>query len=185
MKGEKIKKLVFRMLNPDKDLFEFLPDTSGNYIIALKHSAKLPKVSIGPALCQYCYNGCCYDVIYTGISKKSLKNRDYKQHFAGNNSGKSTLRKSLGSLMGFKKIPRDKNNPFNGKTKFLEVDENKLSEWMKHNLLLFFREEKNVINIEEIEKELINSYNPPLNIKMNNNTINEDFRELLKELRKK
>lgn len=87
--------------------------------------------------------------------------------------------------MGFKKIPRDKNNPFNGKTKFLEVDENKLSEWMKHNLLLFFREEKNVINIEEIEKELINSYNPPLNIKMNNNTINEDFRELLKELRKK
>lgn len=67
----------------------------------------------------------------------------------------------------------------------MEVDENKLSEWMKHNLLLFFREEKNVINIEEIEKELINSYNPPLNIKMNNNTINEDFRELLKELRKK
>lgn len=63
MKGEKIKKLVFRMLNPDKGSLEFLPDSSGNYIIALKHSVKLPKVSIGPALSQYCYNGCCYDVI--------------------------------------------------------------------------------------------------------------------------
>lgn len=73
MKGEKIKKLVFRMLNPDKGSLEFLPDSSGNYIIALKHSAKLPKVSIDPALSQYCYNGCCYDVIYTGICKKVLK----------------------------------------------------------------------------------------------------------------
>ena len=57
------------------------------------------------------------------LVKKSLKKRDYKQHFAGNNSGGSTLRKSLGSLMGLKKIPRDKNNPFNGKTKFSETDE--------------------------------------------------------------
>lgn len=45
MKGEKIKKLVFRMLNPDKGSLEFLPDSSGNYIIALKHSVKLPKVN--------------------------------------------------------------------------------------------------------------------------------------------
>lgn len=184
MKDEKIKKLVFKLLDPEKNFLELLPDSPGNYIIALNHSATLPKVSISPVLNQYYYNGCYYDVIYTGISKKSLNKRDYKQHFAGNNSGGSTLRKSLGSLMGLKKIPRDKNNPFNGKTKFSETDENKLSEWMRHNLLLFFREEENVTSIEEIEKYLINFYNPPLNIKTNNNTINEDFRKLLKELRK-
>lgn len=44
--------------------------------------------------------------------------------------------------MGLKKIPRDKNNPFNGKTKFSETDENKLSEWMRHNLLLFLEKRK-------------------------------------------
>ena len=184
MKDEKIKKLVFKLLDPEKNFLELLPDSPGNYIIALNHFASLPKVSISPVLNQYYYNGCYYDVIYTGISKISLKKRDYKQHFAGNNSGRSTLRKSLGSLMGLKKIPRDKNNPLNGKTKFSEADENNLSEWMRHNLLLFFREEENVTSIEAIEKDLINFYNPPLNIKTNNNTINEDFRKLLKELRK-
>lgn len=184
MKDETIKNLVFKQLNPEKNLLESLPDSPGNYIVALKNSAKLPEVRINPVLSQYHYNGCYYDIIYTGISKISLRNRDYKQHFVGNNSGVSTLRKSLGSLMGFKKIPRDKNNPSNGKTKFSEVDEYNLSEWMKCNLLLFFRAETNVLNIEEIEKELINFYNPPLNIKTNKNTINEDFRKLLKELRK-
>ena len=44
-----------------------------------------------------------------GISTVSIRKRDYQQHFIGNNAGKSTLRKSLGSLMGFPKIPRDKN----------------------------------------------------------------------------
>lgn len=50
--------------------------------------------------------------------------------------------------------------------------------------VVVFREEENVTSIEAIEKDLINFYNPPLNIKTNNNTINEDFRKLLKELRK-
>ena len=73
MKDEKIKKLVFKLLDPEKNFLELLPDSPGNYIIALNHSATLPKVSISPVLNQYYYNGCYYDVIYTRISKKVLR----------------------------------------------------------------------------------------------------------------
>ena len=86
--------------------------------------------------------------------------------------------------MGFPKIPRDKNNPDNGKTKFNENDEERLSQWMRENLLLFYSvENREQEQIENLEKKLINDYNPPLNILGNNNPINKEYRALLKRLR--
>lgn len=86
--------------------------------------------------------------------------------------------------MGFSKIPRDKNNPDNGKTKFNESDEEILSQWMKENLLLFYNVELTTKEqIKNFEEKLINEYNPPLNILGNNNLINKEYRALLKNLR--
>jgi hypothetical protein len=34
-----------------------------------------------------------------------------------------------------------------------------------------------------IEKQLIDHFNPPLNLKGNSNSVNSDFRQLLKKLR--
>ena len=65
----------------------------------------------------------------------------------------------------------------NPKYKFEKSEENHLSEWMKNNLWLHYILHENV---EDLEKELIISLNPPLNIKYNSNKINEGFR---KELR--
>jgi len=172
----KVAELKFKVFNPLAK--ETLPDCPGNYIVVLRKGAKLPDVGITP-LCSL-YEG--YEIIYTGISSTSLRKRDYKQHFIGNNAGRSTLRKSLGCLMGFNKVPRDKNKD-NQKTKFGENDELNLSEWMKKNLLLFYLE-GNKCEVKELEKELINYYNPPLNIQDNKNKENEDYRNKLRELRK-
>lgn len=174
----------FKMFNPAEDSMEDLPDGPGNYIILLVPGSILPIKFQGIELeniSQIEYKGIIYDVIYTGISSKSLRERDYYQHFKGNNAGRSTLRKSLGSLMGLEKIPRDINNPGNGKTKFRDDDESKLSAWMCANLLLLY---KPSLKAAEKEKVLINRLNPPLNILGNNNVENRKFRDMLKKLRK-
>jgi hypothetical protein len=114
--------------DPKIDSEANIPKSSGNYILCLKKNTRLPTVSIKPVLINL--EG--LQVIYTGISRRSLRTRDFKQHFKGDNAGRSTLRKSLGVLFGYKQIPRD-NDPNTGKTKFGRADELKLSEWMCDN----------------------------------------------------
>lgn len=169
--------LKFELFDPMKDKEDKIPDKSGNYIVVLREKVELPVIDITPIYNMY--KG--YRVIYTGISSKNLRKRDYSQHFTGNNAGRSTLRKSLGSLMGLEKIPRDAKKPENGKTKFTDADEEKLSAWMKENLLLFFLCENEFATLEEF---LINELNPPLNIQGNKNEVNQDYRDKLRKLRK-
>lgn len=180
----------FKLFDPQIDAADKLPDSPGNYFLVLRTGCQLPQIGISPTFTQWEHEGKSYNIIYTGISSKSLKKRDYAQHFTGNNAGRSTLRKSLGSMMGFPKIPRDKKKPENGKTKFNDQDEEQLSQWMKHNLLLFYKacdaqKIKEVKKeIEKNEKKYIGEYNPPLNIQGNTNEINKDFRKALQILRK-
>lgn len=154
-----------------------IDDSSGNYILCLRKNSKLPTVSISPTLTKF--EG--LNVVYTGIAGGSLRTRDFRQHFKGNNAGRSTLRKSLGVLFGYKLIPRDK-DPNTGKTKFNPKDEQELTEWMLANLIMFFLP---TADFNSIEIKLINQFNPPLNIKDNHNNINADFRRLLSSLRAK
>lgn len=175
---------LFKMFDPTRDDNEALPDIPGNYLVVLRLSSELPKSILIPELQTFVYHSNEYKVIYTGISKKGIRSRDYKQHFTGN-AGKSTLRKSLGSLMEFPKIPRSKNKPEDGKTKFNDENEKKLSLWMKENLLLLYSTDKKTkAAIEEWEQELISDYNPPLNIQKNKNSVNKEYREMLQKLRK-
>lgn len=163
--------------DPKTDSETIIANSSGNYILCLKKKSKLPTVSIKPILTNF--EG--LKVIYTGIAGVSLRTRDFRQHFKGNNAGRSTLRKSLGVLFGYKQIPRD-SDPTTGKTKFGNADEIKLSEWMCDNLIMYFLPTS---DINSIEIELINHFNPPLNLKDNTNIINFDFRRLLLSLRAK
>ena len=168
----------FKMFDPTSDNYEELPNVPGNYLAVLRPSSELPQTEILPSYHTIVYKGNEYQILYTGISNNGIRKRDYKQHFTGN-AGKSTLRKSLGSLMGFHKIPRDKAKPENGKTKFNEEDETKLSSWMKENLLLLYSTDKNTgAEMKKWEQELIAEYNPPLNIQENNNLINKEYREM-------
>jgi hypothetical protein len=99
---------------PSVDPSTAIPDKPGNYILCLRRGAKLPSIGIEPTYTAF--EG--LDVIYTGVSRDSLRRRDYHKHFRGNNAGQSTLRKSLGVLSGYKQIPRDR-AARSSKTKFL------------------------------------------------------------------
>lgn len=161
----------FAPLKTDKSL---IPDEPGVYIIVLRKKSKLPKADLD----------CIYtkifdkEVIYVGISSKSLQKRDYRQHFNGN-AGSSTFRKSLGSLLRFNKISRSLTRD-DGKTKFNEKDESFISTWMKNNLEFYYLSHPNYASIEIF---LIENLNPPLNLSKNYNQTNLEFRSLLSTLR--
>lgn len=173
----------FRLFDPLTDKPEILPDAAGVYLIVLRPTATLPIMTKNlemPLMSDFSFNGEVYKVIYAGKSSKSLHARDYAQHFNGT-AGRSTLRKSIGCLMGYKLIPRDANAPLNGKTTFNVEDENNLTEWMVNNLLLFYSVTNDFTNLE---KELIKEYNPPLNLQGNFYKVNFNFRKKLSLLRK-
>ena len=163
--------------DPKKDNETKVSNSPGNYILCLRENSKLPDVDIVPIMEKF--EG--LEVIYTGSTSKSLRTRDFKQHFTGNNAGSSTLRKSLGVLFGYQLVPRDK-DPNTGKTKFSDIDEQKLTDWMWENLILFFAPSNNYKSNEE---ELIAYLNPPLNLQKAKNIVNADFRKLVSQLRNK
>jgi hypothetical protein len=167
----------FQKFTPNRDDVSNIPKLPGNYIICLIEGTALPRELIGIKPVMIKFSG--LDVIYTGVSN-NLRARDFNQHFDGNNAGRSTLRKSLGCLFDYPQIPRDKNQPDNGKTKFSEKNEELLSQWMHSNLVFFFYPNN---SYDELETRLINYLNPPLNLSKNNNEENKAFRNLLSGLR--
>ena len=164
----------FKHFDPLKGNKDLIPDEPGVYILVLKKNSKLPSIDCG-CVCTKIFDK---EVIYVGISSKNLRKRDYKQHFNGN-AGSSTLRKSLGSLFGYKKIPRSMNQE-DGKTKFNEIDENSISKWMKNNLEFYYLTHPNYAAIENF---LIENLNPPLNLSKNYNIENREFRTSLSQIR--
>ncbi|WP_374950681.1 GIY-YIG nuclease family protein [Mucilaginibacter sp.] len=167
-------KLTWKTFDPQKDDSKNLHKKMGNYLICLKNHIEFPACKIAPLFTTF--EG--KKVIYTGIASKCLLTRDYKQHFTKCNAGQSTLRKSLGVIMGFKQIPRDK--VMNNKTKFELHNEMLLSDWMINNLILYYAEN---LNYSLDEDKLILQFNPPLNLKKNYSSENIAFRKYLSSLR--
>lgn len=172
----------YTLFDPRTDDESKIVNEPGNYVILLQPGSKLPEITSTYSPTTIVYDGKEYEVIYVGISKEGLYKRDYKTHFNGNNAGRSTLRKSLGSLMGLKKTYRSngeqrKSSP---KTKFIKEDEEILSEWMNDNLLLLYKANPNP---DTLETEMIHILNPPLNILKNYNPVNKSYRSLLSTLR--
>ena len=166
--------MKFKLFDPKTDNVESVPEATGNYIVVLRKNCKLPSFNIPIIYSKY--KG--YDVIYTGISK-NLQKRVIKNHFNGS-AGRSTLRKSIGCMLGFSLIPRDAKYYKNKKTKFDNENERNLSDWMKTNLLLFYYPNN---RYALLEPELIQKLNPPLNLDKNDNVINCEFRRHLRLLR--
>jgi hypothetical protein len=84
-------------------------------------------------------------------------------------------------MFGCKQISRDKATLSN-RTKFRTEDEQRLTEWMKNNLVMFYLDQP---NFGQIEGGLINHFNPPLNLRNNHNSVNLEFRKKLSQLRRK
>lgn len=170
----------FKIFDPMTMDSNMLPNVAGNYVFLLRKGSQLPQVDITPQIPEVTLDGNTYQAIYTGIASESLRQRVYRIHFIGNDASRSTLRKSIGSLFGYDLIPRKEGDSKH--EKFKPADEEKLTKWMKNNLLLAFVENADP---ESMEDKLIAELNPPLNLDKNDNTVNAEFRALLSKLRRR
>ena len=168
----------FKLFDPMTMDSNTLPNVAGNYVFLLHKGSQLPKVDIEPKIPEVTLDGNTYQAIYTGIASENLRQRVYRTHFVSNNASRSTLRKSIGSLIGYDLIPR-KEGDLKHK-KFKPANEEKLTEWMMSNMLLAFVEKADP---EPLEEKLIAELNPPLNLDKNTNMVNKEFRALLSKLR--
>lgn len=168
----------FKLFDPMTMDSNTLPNVAGNYVFLLRKGSQLPKVDIEPKIPEVTLDGNTYQAIYTGIASENLRQRVYRTHFVSNNASRSTLRKSIGSLIGYDLIPR-KEGDLKHK-KFKPANEEKLTEWMMSNMLLAFVENADP---EPLEEKLIAELNPPLNLDKNTNMVNKEFRALLSKLR--
>ena len=162
--------------DPKHQDFGRISSLDGVYIIALREGCNIPQSAIKPS--YRLHDG--LKVLYVGKTNQGLNSRIGKTHFNGT-AGRSTLRKSLGCLFGYKLIPRSKNNPNDGKTTFETCDEERLSKWMRDNLIVFYATAIN--DIKSVENELIHSYSPPLNLQQVPLDDNKEFRAYLTSLR--
>lgn len=114
-------------------------------------------------------------LLYIGKTESSQQKRDGEQHFASGETGRSTLRRSLGALLmaqlGLVPQPRslaEKSDRAFTHYKFDDVGEERLTSWMVHNLALSFYEyTESRVRIVELEEALISNAMPPLNIDKN------------------
>ena len=165
----------FIEFNPATGTRGDIPKAPGNYLVTIRDIKALP--TMGYEVVTQQYQG--QELIYTGISKTDLYKRIWKSHVYGT-AGRSTLRRTLGTLFGYAPIPRDKNNPTNGKIRFNEEDEAALTTWIKENLVFYIKLDDNP---GELETELIRTLNPPLNLDENDNPVNQEFRAALSTCR--
>ncbi|WP_294538969.1 GIY-YIG nuclease family protein [uncultured Rhodoblastus sp.] len=105
-------------------------------------------------------------LIYLGMTDTSLEKRN---HFHHAHSGFSSLRRSLGALLKeplrLRAIPRAPGqSPSNTRNyRFRDEDELRLTDWMKSHLTYGFANVEVAANM--VEKELIATLQPPLNLK--------------------
>ena len=114
-------------------------------------------------------------IIYLGKTETSSLNRNLKQHFQSGQTGRSTLRRSLGALLrvqlNLQPIPRghfdDSEMKFRN-YKFDADSENRLTDWMKKNLgLSFYPVQNDLSQIRYLEKKIISKIVPVLNLSDN------------------
>ena len=167
----------FILYNPVTGSPQEIPTGAGNYIVVFREGCGLPDVRLSVQMAKFCG----MDILYTGVAGPSsgLRRRITWAHF-GNNAGRSTLRLSLGVLMGFMPIPRDSKNPGNGHVRFCPDEETRLTTWMKDNLLVYYFPND---SYEKAEDELIATLNPPLNLSKNANPVNSEIRALISQRR--
>lgn len=152
-----------------------LPDQPGIYMVCIKNKDILAEKMQSVVYQEIDDNS----IIYVGISEtQGLRSRDYKNHFKGT-ARNSTLRKSLGSLFGWR---NDRIYDNSGRYRFNELREQELTYWMHDNLIMIYWFDLNT-EIGTLERKLINELDPPLNISKNKSPVNAAFRKELKKYR--
>ncbi|HYK75991.1 MAG TPA: hypothetical protein VEV16_03380 [Daejeonella sp.] len=157
-----------------KDL-NSLPDEQGIYALYIDKSTDLGKFG-NPG-----------QLIYVGISEKSLVSRGIETHFKTGQTGWSTLRRSIGAILKSKlKLSAHKRdlNPKKlraDKYKFDEKGEVRLTEWMIENLKMGFWSTSNPLTkakLRDEEEKVIINLKPSLDLDKRTKRLNPLAQEL-------
>ena len=131
-----------------------LPSEPGIYAFYLTDGAQLPTI-------QPDGNG----LLYVGETKESLRSRAVDNHLNDEQTGFSTLRRTLGALLKdnleLKAIPRSQGSNKNT-YRFEPSGESELTRWMLDNLDVAHCATS---DHKRLEKDTIKSLEPPLNIR--------------------
>ena len=148
------------------------PKKSGIYALFLKKGSDLKGYSVPDD-----------GLIYVG-STDNLAERAHENHFNSDSTGFSTLRRTIGAIMkedfSLKSIPRSPGpSETNFKNyKFLATGEKLLTDWMRNNLEIGYC--SIFEDYENVEKEMLKSLRPILNLKGCDNTYKKQIMELRK-----
>lgn len=169
----------FKLFDPNYDDSSSMPKNPCVYMIALREGHSMPChcTDMHPQFTFYNYADTKLAVLFVGKSKTNLWGLTYKSHFECGRTISSSLHKYIGLLLGYKIKGCNFNNTY-----FSSEDDKNVSEWMRKNLVILYCYD-NTDNIETSELELIKQYNPPLNLKGNNNEVNKEFRKALSDIR--
>ncbi|MGD8414701.1 MAG: hypothetical protein PVF33_10735, partial [Candidatus Latescibacterota bacterium] len=149
------------------------PDSSGIYAVCLRDGSILPGIAPGVG-----------GTIYVGRSG-NLRQREFDTHFADDQTGFSTLRRSLGAILRdqlrLTAVPRSGGESESNvrSYKFDPDGETRLTSWMTENL------EVGVCPVsrdhyEEVEKDLIAALEPVLNLTGWHNPVRNEIKRLRK-----
>jgi len=108
-------------------------------------------------------------LIYIGIAKYSLHDRDFKQHFNSGKTGSSTLRRSIGAILKDKlkltAIPRGGENDNKRFRYYKFITEQSLTDWMISNLQIGYWVSDEILNYKQLrdkEKDITIQLKPTL-----------------------
>lgn len=155
---EKIQK---SFLNTKKNVTEHknYPTQSGIYAFYLSDNSNLLEFGKGGQL------------IYVGIAKDSIQDRDLNQHFKTGKTGSSTLRRSIGAILKSElnliAIPRGAENDTKRFENYKFKNDQPLTNWMISNLQIgYWIPEKNISysELRDIEKIITLDLKPTLDL---------------------
>jgi hypothetical protein len=110
-------------------------------------------------------------LIYVGIAKDSLHDRDFNQHFKTGKTGSSTLRRSIGAILktelNLTAIPRGAENDTKRFENYKFKDDQPLTVWMIANLQIGYWVSTNILTyseLREIKKKVTLDLKPTLDL---------------------
>ena len=161
----------FEEYDPLVDSPESIPDAPGSLIFVLRYMSNIHQLA-GMNLKEF--EG--QEVLFVGESE-NLRKRITNEHFRGDSS-RSSFRISIGCLLDMEQIPRDK-MPDGVHFRFAKEDEQWLTQWMKENLLVYY---KATPYHAQLTRLMLSAFNPPLNLD-NTSPDRQEFRKELTDLR--
>lgn len=135
------------------------PTQSGIYAFYLSENSNLFDFGKGERL------------VYVGIAKDSLHDRDFNQHFKTGKTGSSTLRRSIGAILktnlNLVATPRGGSNDTKRFDNYTFKNDQLLTHWMAANLLIGYWVPNTILTYSElrkIEKDVTIDLKPTLDL---------------------